>query len=93
MGKYNGGSTISRLDKGSSVFTKDNFSFIYEADIILFSGAKLELGKDSYINSGCKIRCHDNIVIGDNCSISHDFTVMNSDAHKLNGIRKFSQFT
>ncbi len=88
MGKYNGRSTILRMDKDSSILTKGNFSFMYGSDIILFPGAKLELGKDSYINSDCKIRCHHKIVIGDNCSISHDFTIMDSDAHKLNGVLK-----
>nr|MBQ4455475.1 acyltransferase [Clostridia bacterium] len=58
---------------------------MYGADIVLFKGAALELGKDSFINSDCKIRCHRKIVIGDDCAISHDFTVMDSDAHKLNG--------
>jgi len=65
----------------------DNFSFYYGADIQVFKGAHLKLGKNSFINSGCKLRCHKEITIGDNCAISHDFTVMDSDAHALNGSR------
>ena len=53
----------------------------------MFKGAYLKLGKNSFINSGCKLRCHKEITIGDNCAISHDFTVMDSDAHALNGSR------
>ncbi|HHT25364.1 MAG TPA: acyltransferase [Clostridiaceae bacterium] len=58
---------------------------MYGADIILFEGAELYLGCNSFINSDCKIRCHNKITIGDDCAISHDFTIMDSDAHKLNG--------
>ena len=63
------------------------FCFMYGADIILFKGAHLVLGNGSFINSDCKIRCHEEIVIGEGCAISHDFTVMDSDAHEIDGIR------
>lgn len=76
----NGRSSIIRMDKGSSMTINGSFDFMYGADIILFENAKLVLG-NSYINSDCKIRCHNNIEIGNNCAISHDFTIMDSDAH------------
>ena len=82
----NGRSSILRMDENSQLITNGNFSFYYGADIILFKDAKLELG-NSFINSDCKIRCHENISIGDKCVISHDFTIMDSDAHALNGDR------
>lgn len=85
MGK-NGRSSILRMDD-NSILESNGFSFMYGADIILFKGAHLVLGKNSFINSDCKIRCHDEIIIGDDCAISHDFTVMDSDAHELNGSR------
>lgn len=81
----NGRSSILRMDAGSSVNVKGNFNFFYGADIILFENAVLELGNNSFINCDCKIRCHMHITIGDNCAISHDFIVMDADAHKLNG--------
>lgn len=84
MGK-NGRSSILRMDKESILQVYGDFSFFYGADIILFEGAKLELGKDSYINSDCKIRCRKNIIIGESCAISHDFTIMDSDFHKISG--------
>lgn len=77
--------SILRMDKGSTLIVKGGFSFFYGADIILFPNAILKLGNNSFINSDCKIRCHKQIEIGDDCAISHDFTVMDSDAHKLNG--------
>ncbi len=81
----NGRSSILRMDKGSVLEVEGNFSFYYGADIILFQGATLVLGRDSYINSDCKIRCRKEIRIGNKCAISHDFTVMDSDFHKING--------
>lgn len=85
----NGRSSILRMDENSTLNVNGNFEFFYGADIILFPSATLNLGK-SFINSDCKIRCHSNITIGDGCVISHDFTVMDSDAHSLNGERKKS---
>lgn len=76
-----------RMDKDSFLDVKGVFSFFYGADIIIFEGARLILGDNSFINSNCKIRCHKKIKIGDNCAISHDFTVMDSNAHSLNGDR------
>lgn len=77
-------SSILRMDKNTRLNVNGSFSFYYGADIILFEGAELNLG-NSFINSDCKIRCHKSITIGDGCAISHDFTVMDSNAHKLNG--------
>lgn len=77
-------STIIRMDQNSCMKC-NGFEFMYGADIILFEESRLILGKNSFINSDCKIRCHKEIVIGDNCAISHDVTIMDSNAHKLNG--------
>jgi acetyltransferase-like isoleucine patch superfamily enzyme len=83
MGK-NDRSSILRLDE-NSILDCAGFEFMYGADIILFKNAHIVLGKNSFINSDCKIRCHKEITIGENCAISHDFTIMDSDA--LNGSR------
>ena len=85
MGK-NDRSSILRMDENSALDCA-GFQFMYGADIILFKGAHLVLGENSFINSDCKIRCHKEITIGENCAISHDFTIMDSDAHELNGSR------
>lgn len=72
------------MDKNAKLVTHGNASVFYGSDIIVFENATLEIGS-SFINSGCKIRCHKNITIGDGCAISHDFTIMDSDAHYLQG--------
>ena len=74
-----------RMDCNSKINVKDDFTFFYGADVVLFENATLELGK-SYANSNCKIRCHKRITIGDECAISHDVTIMDSDAHAINGV-------
>lgn len=85
MGR-NGRSSVLRMDE-NSVLDCDGFYFMYGADIILFHDSHLVLGKGSFINSDCRIRCHKEIVIGENTAISHDFTVMDSDMHEFNGQR------
>ena len=70
-----------RMDDNSVLKIKKNFSVYYGADIILFKGAKLILGS-GFFNSNIKIRCHKKIEIGENVAISHDVTIMDSDAHE-----------
>lgn len=77
-------SSIIRLDEDAVFNVRNNASIYYGADIILFKGAELTIG-NSFINSDCRIRCHKSVMIGDDCAISHDFLVMDSDAHFLNG--------
>lgn len=82
--KRNGRTSILRMDENSILSVNGNFSFFYGADIVIFKDAKLVLG-NSFINSDCKIRCHEHIEIGSDCAISHDFTIMDSDSHYING--------
>lgn len=82
-----GRSSLLTVSKGARIVANGNFDFYYGADVQLFEDAMLVLG-NSFINSGCKIRCHRLISIGDDCAISHDFTVMDSNAHELNGKRE-----
>ena len=75
-------SSILRMGNGSTINVTGHFKFFYDADIQLFNNATLNLGK-SFINSNCKIRCGNSITIGDDCAISHDVTILDSDFHKL----------
>lgn len=76
-----------RMDKNSKLcIGEKGFSIYYGSDIVLFPGAELKLGA-GFINSYAKIRCHTSIEIGDDVAISHDFTVMDSDAHEIIGER------
>lgn len=80
-----GRSSIIRMDAHSILHVRGTFSFFYDSDIVVFEGGTLSVGDNSFINSNCKIRCHESISIGEGCAISHDVTIMDSDAHYLNG--------
>lgn len=49
---------------------------------MVFKGAKLNLGS-GYINRYCKIRCYNEITIGNGVAISENFTIWDSDAHQM----------
>ncbi len=84
----NYGFSILRMETDSELVTEGTARLFYGADILLFKGAKLKIGNETYINGDCRIRCQESITIGNFCAISHDFTVMDSDFHKLNGEKK-----
>lgn len=84
--RYRSRPSLIRIDDDATLIN-DSSSIYYGADIILFKGSTFKIG-NSFINSNCKIRCHKSITIGDDCAISHDFTIMDSNAHSLNGDRK-----
>lgn len=66
----------------------NNTFFIHSGcDIMVFKGAKLNLGS-GYINRYCKIRCYEEITIGQGVAISENFTVWDSDAHQIIGMDK-----
>lgn len=77
-----------RMDKKSTLSVNGKFRFFYGADIVLFEGSKLLLGKESYINSYCLIRCRNSITIGDECAIGPEFVCVDSDWHSINGNMK-----
>lgn len=88
---HNGRTTILRLDENAK-FLAQNTSIYYGGDIIVFKDGILKIG-NSFINSDCRIRCHQSITIGDGCAISHELTIMDSDAHALNGERHTAPVT
>ncbi|CUQ42674.1 maltose O-acetyltransferase [Clostridium paraputrificum] len=74
--------TLLRVDENANLIVEQGFSIYYGGDIILFKGASLKLGS-GFINSNVKIRCKKSISIGKNVAISHDVTIMDSDAHEI----------
>jgi len=80
--KKNGRTTILRVDNHAEIHVKGNFSIYYGGDVICFKNSKLTLGS-GFCNSNVKIRCTESITIGSGAAISHDVTIMDSDAHGL----------
>lgn len=84
---HTGIKSILRLDEGAKINVRGKFSFYYGADVIVFKNAELVLGS-GFCNSDTKIRCSEKIIIGDNVAISHNVTIMDSDAHIIVGNEK-----
>lgn len=80
--KRNGRSTIIRMDGNSEMNVNGSFSIYYGGDVICFKNSKLTLGS-GFCNSNVMIRCTNSINIGNNVAISHDVTIMDSDAHSI----------
>lgn len=80
----NGRITNLRLDENSWLKVKGNFDIFYGGDIICFAGGELELGS-GFCNSNLILRCTKKISIGEDVAISHNVTIMDSDAHEIIG--------
>lgn len=74
---------LLRLEKGASLEVQGDFSFAHGCDICAFENARIELGKNSYLNEGCEIRCKQSVTIGDNTAIARRVMILDTDAHTL----------
>lgn len=68
--------------KNSEINIKNGFVIKSGAHVIIAEGASLNLGS-GYINRHVKIRCFDNIEIGENVAISENVTIWDTDAHQI----------
>lgn len=80
----NGRVTNLRMDTDSKLIVNGNFDIFYGGDIICFSGSELKLGS-GFCNSNLILRCTKKITIGEDVAISHNVTIMDSDAHEIIG--------
>ncbi len=78
----NGRVTNLRMDADSQFLVHGSFDIFYGGDIIIFAGAKLEI-RSGFCNSNLLLRCTNCIWIGDEVAISHNVTIMDSDAHEI----------
>lgn len=79
-----GRSTIVRMGRHASLNVEEgSFKIYYGNDIYIYNNARLMLGADSFIDSDCTIRCASSISIGNDCAISHNVTISDSDFHVL----------
>lgn len=70
--------------KNAEINVGDDFFIHSGCDVMVFEGAKLNLGS-GYINRYCKIRCYEEITIGQEVAISENFTIWDNDAHIIDG--------
>ncbi|MDU4892500.1 MAG: acyltransferase [Clostridium sp.] len=74
--------TLIKLEENAKLCVENDFSVYYGGDIIVFKNANLKIGR-GFFNSNIKIRCKESITIGNDVAISHDVTIMDSDAHQV----------
>jgi serine acetyltransferase len=72
------------MNAKSEINVQHSFSIYSGCHIILLENAKLNLGS-GYINRNLKIRCYQEISIGENVAISENVTIWDSDAHQIIG--------
>lgn len=72
-----------RLESKSKLEIKGHFTIFPGGRIIIGPNAKVELGNNSFISLNTKIICKDYIKIGDNCAISWDCLIMDTDFHNI----------
>lgn len=93
---YGDGATATFRHSGSNLELLENSKLIvngdtcvgYNSSIRLEENAQLIIGSNTYISSSALIRSAKSIEIGNNCAISWNVTIMDSDFHdyKVNGI-------
>lgn len=71
---------ILSIAKGAKLLS-GNYIIYSGADVEIYKGATLQLGYDGFINMNCKIRCRSSISIGNECVISENVTIWDSDEH------------
>lgn len=71
------------LDQNARLLIEGNRNFMYDSDIQVFEGATLSFGSGR-CNSGLKIVCSENILIGDNVNIGRDVWIRdNNGGHHI----------
>lgn len=77
--------TVLQLKDEGQLITTGNVYFLYGANIQVNDSGKFSIGPNTYFNTGLIVRCYDDIEIGRDCAISFNVTIMDSDAHFING--------
>lgn len=78
------GQGILKLMEKATINVNNSFDIYSGHQIALMPGATLNLGS-GYINFNAKIRCYQEISIGENVALSENLTIWDSDAHEIIG--------
>jgi acetyltransferase-like isoleucine patch superfamily enzyme len=70
----------AKLILGDHVFLYDNVHIALESPQSLIC-----IGSNTFLGMRTELRCVDEILIGENCAISWDVSIMDSDFHRLDG--------
>lgn len=85
---------IHRHNKTSVLFIGRDSSIYNSVRFYLDSDkANVSIGKNTYINDRTEIKCQERISIGDNCAVSWDVLIMDTDYHSLDSKPKSEPIT
>ncbi|MET2981903.1 acyltransferase [Gordonia polyisoprenivorans] len=77
---------IHRPNPGTQIEISDRVRLYKQVEIYMdATGAKLIIGKNTFLNRRTEICCRDQVVIGDNCAISWDVVITDTDYHNIEG--------
>lgn len=74
-----------RMRSGAILRCLGDFKLYQGASIFINNGATLVLGARSFVNTNSTINCYKYIEIGEDCAISDNVRIIDSDSHILNG--------
>lgn len=80
--RNNGRTSIIRMERDTLLTVKDQFLIGYGADLIIFEGGNLILGK-GYFNINLRLRCQTKIEIGNDVAIAHNVLITDTDGHNI----------
>lgn len=81
--------TLIQLGENSTLTLGDNSQIGTGARIIVARDAELSIGKNSFISVNSRVICKEKITIGEDCAISWDVQIMDTDFHNIvvNGVK------
>ena len=72
--------TGARLTLGRNVDLRDGVAIWWEGD-----DAQIQIGDNTYLHQRTELRCRESITIGNDCAISWDVQILDTDYHRLDG--------
>mgnify|MGYP000936406648 CR=1 FL=1 len=74
--------SMLEMQQKARIIANGTFVIYSGGHIIVAENATLELGNNSYVNRHCRIKVYQHLTIGDNCAISENVTIWDSDVHE-----------
>lgn len=81
LNEYN--KTLIQLSNKSKAIFKDSSQIGNGCHLILGENAKFSIGENSFISVNSRITCSKEIIIGDDCAISWNVQIMDTDIHNI----------
>lgn len=75
--------TVLELHKGSRFQVSGTVTLFPGSRVVVYEGAELSIGDQTFINENSKILAFRRIQIGRGCAISWDVLIMDSDSHRF----------